>query len=60
MCYFPPCHICSAENPLSGLGSVIVFLSTIFALMSGVKDGFAALVIVQAGVFADASRRLVR
>ncbi|THH32259.1 hypothetical protein EUX98_g1936 [Antrodiella citrinella] len=42
------------------LGSVIVFLSTIFALQSGVKDSLAALVIVQAGVFAEASRQLVR
>ncbi|KAI0789892.1 P-loop containing nucleoside triphosphate hydrolase protein [Abortiporus biennis] len=42
------------------LGSVIVFMSTLFALWAGVKDGFAALVIVQAGVFAEASRQLVR
>ncbi|KAH8100998.1 P-loop containing nucleoside triphosphate hydrolase protein [Cristinia sonorae] len=42
------------------LGSVIVFISTAFALMNGVNDGLAALVIVQAGVFAEASRQLVR
>ncbi|KAK7682642.1 hypothetical protein QCA50_014442 [Cerrena zonata] len=42
------------------LGSVIVFMSTVFALWTGVNDGLAALVIVQAGVFADASRQLVR
>ncbi|KZT30801.1 P-loop containing nucleoside triphosphate hydrolase protein, partial [Neolentinus lepideus HHB14362 ss-1] len=42
------------------LGSVVVFLTTLFALWSGVSDGFAALVIVQAGVFAEASRVLVR
>ncbi|KDQ63255.1 hypothetical protein JAAARDRAFT_29273 [Jaapia argillacea MUCL 33604] len=42
------------------LGSVVVFLTTVFALWTGVSDGFAALVIVQAGVFADASRLLVR
>ena len=45
---------------LSGLGSVVVFATTIFALWSGVSDAFAAIVIVQAGVFADASRQLVR
>ncbi|KAF8634908.1 hypothetical protein AX15_000655 [Amanita polypyramis BW_CC] len=42
------------------LGSVIVFASTIFALWSGLNDGFAAVVIVQAGIFADASRLLVK
>ncbi|TCD63205.1 hypothetical protein EIP91_005844 [Steccherinum ochraceum] len=42
------------------LGSVIVFLATVFALRSGVHDGLAALVIVQAGIFAEASRQLVR
>lgn len=35
-------------------------MSTVFALWTGVNDGLAALVIVQAGVFADASRQLVR
>ncbi|CAL1717117.1 unnamed protein product [Somion occarium] len=42
------------------LGSVIVFMSTVFALWTGVNDGLAALVIIQAGVFAEASRQLVR
>ena len=46
--------------PPPGLGSVIVFMSTVFALWAGVNDGLAALVIVQAGVFAEASRQLVR
>lgn len=35
-------------------------MTTVFALASGVSAGYAALVIVQAGVFADASRQLVR
>ncbi|TBU62826.1 P-loop containing nucleoside triphosphate hydrolase protein [Dichomitus squalens] len=42
------------------LGSVVVFMTTLFALGSSVSSGWAALVIVQAGVFADASRQLVR
>ncbi|KAH9902650.1 P-loop containing nucleoside triphosphate hydrolase protein [Cubamyces lactineus] len=42
------------------LGSVVVFLTTLFALWSDVSSGYAALVIVQAGVFANASRQLVR
>ncbi|KAM6498749.1 P-loop containing nucleoside triphosphate hydrolase protein, partial [Amanita muscaria] len=42
------------------LGSVIVFAATLFALWSGISDGFAAIVIVQAGVFADANRQLVK
>ncbi|PSR81584.1 hypothetical protein PHLCEN_2v6350 [Hermanssonia centrifuga] len=41
------------------LGSVVVFLTTVFALWSGIGDGLAALVIVQAEVFAEASRQLV-
>ncbi|PFH52248.1 hypothetical protein AMATHDRAFT_2254 [Amanita thiersii Skay4041] len=41
------------------LGSLVVFASTMFALWSGVSNGFAAIVIVQAGNFADASRDLV-
>ena len=45
---------------LLGLGSVVVFSTTVFALWSGVSDAFAAIVIVQAGIFADASRQLVR
>ncbi|CAE6506129.1 unnamed protein product [Rhizoctonia solani] len=42
------------------LGSVVVMLGTLFALLSGVRAGIAAVVIVQAGVFAEASRQLVR
>ncbi|KAL5518793.1 hypothetical protein ACEPAH_476 [Sanghuangporus vaninii] len=42
------------------LGSVVVFLTSVFALWSGASDGFTAIVIVQAGVFAEASRQLVR
>jgi len=43
-----------------GLGSVVVFAATLFALWSHVRDGSAAVVIVQAGMFADASRQLVK
>ncbi|KAF8665348.1 hypothetical protein AX16_000367 [Volvariella volvacea WC 439] len=42
------------------LGSVVVFAATIFALWRGVADGSAAIVIVQAGIFAEASRQLVK
>ncbi|KAJ7459165.1 P-loop containing nucleoside triphosphate hydrolase protein [Mycena galericulata] len=42
------------------LGSVVVFATTIFALWMGVGNGAAAIVIVQAGIFAEASRQLVR
>ena len=42
-----------------GLGSVVVFVTSAFAIWSGASDGFTALVIVQAGVFAEASRQLV-
>ncbi|KAF8236776.1 pleiotropic drug resistance ABC transporter [Tricholoma matsutake] len=42
------------------LGSVIVFTATMFALWQGVTNGSAAIVIVQAGSFAEASRQLVR
>ncbi|EMD33950.1 hypothetical protein CERSUDRAFT_117480 [Gelatoporia subvermispora B] len=42
------------------LGSVVVFCTTNFALWTGVSSGYAALVIVQAGIFAEASRQLVR
>ncbi|KAF8808123.1 pleiotropic drug resistance ABC transporter [Phlegmacium glaucopus] len=42
------------------LGSLVVFAATMFALWKGVADGSAAIVIVQAGIFADASRHLVR
>ena len=44
----------------AGLGSVVVFMTTLFALGSSVSPGFAALVIVQASMFAEASRQLVR
>ncbi|KAF5323393.1 hypothetical protein D9611_005605 [Ephemerocybe angulata] len=42
------------------LGSLVVFAATIFALYQGVSNGSAAIVIVQAGIFAEASRQLVR
>ncbi|TFK93706.1 P-loop containing nucleoside triphosphate hydrolase protein [Polyporus arcularius HHB13444] len=42
------------------LGSVVVFMTTLFALGSSISSGYAALVIVQAGIFAEASRQLVR
>lgn len=38
----------------------MVLLATVFALWRRVSDGFAAVVIVQAGIFAEASRQLVR
>lgn len=50
----------TASDSLAGLGSVVVFLTTVFALATSVSSGFAALVIVQAGVFAEASRVLVK
>ncbi len=37
-----------------------MFLTTIFALWSGIGDGLAALVIVQSEGFAEASRQLVK
>ncbi|KDQ09185.1 hypothetical protein BOTBODRAFT_179201 [Botryobasidium botryosum FD-172 SS1] len=42
------------------LGSVVVFMTTLFALTSKISEGLAALVIVNAGVFAEASRQLVK
>lgn len=42
------------------LGSVVVYLTTLFALSQGVSNGSSAIVIVQAGIFAEASRQLVR
>lgn len=42
------------------LGSVVVFVTGIFALWAGVSDGYAALVFVQAQIFADSTRYLVR
>ncbi|KAF8921944.1 pleiotropic drug resistance ABC transporter [Mucidula mucida] len=42
------------------LGSVVVYATTVFALWMGVQSGAAAIVIVQSGIFAEASRQLVR
>ncbi|KAF8342804.1 uncharacterized protein EI90DRAFT_3030312 [Cantharellus anzutake] len=42
------------------LGSFVVFLTTLFALVSGVHESLAAIVIIQAGIFAEASRQLVK
>ncbi|KAG6919005.1 hypothetical protein DXG01_009715 [Tephrocybe rancida] len=42
------------------LGSVVVFTATMFALWSDVTNGSTAIVIVQAGIFAEASRQLVK
>ncbi|KAH8923770.1 P-loop containing nucleoside triphosphate hydrolase protein [Atractiella rhizophila] len=42
------------------LGSLVVFMTTLFALWSELDAGRAAVVIVQSGVFADASRQLVK
>ncbi|KAF7307138.1 P-loop containing nucleoside triphosphate hydrolase protein [Mycena indigotica] len=42
------------------LGSLVVFATTLFALWARVSNGLAAIVIVQAGIFAEASRQLVR
>ncbi|KAF8522635.1 P-loop containing nucleoside triphosphate hydrolase protein, partial [Hysterangium stoloniferum] len=42
------------------LGSVVVFCATIFSLWAGVDSGYAAVIIVQAGVFAESSRQLIR
>jgi hypothetical protein len=47
-------------EPSSGLGSVVVFLTTMFTLWKGVSDGSTAIAIVQAGIFAEASRQLVK
>lgn len=40
--------------------AVVVYLTTLFALTAQVSNGYAAMVIVQAGVFAEASRQLVK
>ena len=45
---------------LPGLGSLVVFLATLFALWKGVDNGYAAVAIVQSGIFAEASRQLVK
>ncbi|KIM28242.1 hypothetical protein M408DRAFT_329592 [Serendipita vermifera MAFF 305830] len=42
------------------LGSVVVYLTTIFAITAGVSTGFSAVVILNAGIFAEASRQLVK
>jgi len=42
------------------IGAIVVFLTTLFAVFRGVSDGFTAVVIVQAGIFAEASRQLVK
>ncbi|KIY50417.1 hypothetical protein FISHEDRAFT_64655 [Fistulina hepatica ATCC 64428] len=42
------------------LGSLVVFAATLFALWTGVTDGSTAIVIVQAGIFAEANRQLVQ
>lgn len=42
-----------------GLGSLVVVTATVFALWRGLSAGDAAVVITQAGLFADASRHLV-
>ncbi|KAG8905564.1 hypothetical protein FRB99_008669 [Tulasnella sp. 403] len=42
------------------LGSIIVYLTTLFALWTEVSEGLAAVVIVNAGMFAEASRQLVQ
>jgi len=42
------------------LGSLVVYLTTLFALTAGVSTGFAAVVILNAGTFAEASRQLVK
>lgn len=43
-----------------GLGSVVVFATSVFALWVGVGNGATAIVIVQSGIFANASRQLVK
>ena len=39
---------------------MVVFLTTLFVLWNGLSSGLAAIAIVQAGIFAEASRQLVR
>lgn len=59
-CKLPLFHVRATVDFCTGLGSVVVFCATIFALFSGLTDGSAAIVIVQAGLFADASRQLIK
>ena len=47
-------------NFILGLGSLVTFMATVFALRQGVADGTAAIIFMQASVFANASRQLVR
>ncbi len=58
--YAPAIDIRSGTYSLLRLGSVVVFATTVFALWMGVRSGAAAIVIVQSGIFAEASRQLVR
>ena len=53
-------HWFANREVCAGLGSVVVFMTTLFALGTGVSSGYAALVILQAEIFAEASRQLVR
>ena len=55
-----PCDLCYSTQRLKGLGSVVVFFATTLALFAKVSDGLAAIMIVQSGIFAEASRQLVR
>ncbi|GJJ10044.1 hypothetical protein Clacol_004270 [Clathrus columnatus] len=50
----------SYDHVYVGLGSVVVFCASVFALLSGVDTGYAAVIIVQAGIFAESSRQLIR
>lgn len=54
------CDLCYLTQRFKGLGSVVVFFATAFALFANVSNGLAAIVIVQSAVFAEASRQLVR
>lgn len=54
--YYLPC----LTQSFQGLGSIVVFFATIFALLANISNGLAAIVIVQSAVFAEASRQLVR
>ncbi|KAG2046102.1 hypothetical protein BDR06DRAFT_977728 [Suillus hirtellus] len=48
------------ELLITCLGSVFVYPTTLFALSQGVSNAPSAIIIVQAGTFAEASRELVR
>ena len=47
-------------NLASGLGSVVVFISTVTSIWSGTSNALVAVVIVQAGSFVSACRSIVR